>query len=117
MIAAKWIFRVAGVWGLLVITPLFFADTTQMAQPVYYLGFAGIAFVFQILFLVISTDPVRYRPIMPVCVLEKLSTLPFIYLYLVGRGEEQFFFGGIVDQVLAVAFIAAFLMTPKRDAA
>ncbi|MEP0068903.1 hypothetical protein [Pyruvatibacter sp.] len=117
MLAAKWIFRIAGIYGLLVITPLFFADTSQMAEPVYYLGFAGIAFAFQILFLVISTDPVRYRPIMPVCVLEKLSTLPFIYLYLVGRGDEQFFFGGIADQVMAIAFIVAFLMTPKRDAA
>ncbi|MGD1934601.1 MAG: hypothetical protein ACFB0Z_08870 [Candidatus Phaeomarinobacter sp.] len=117
MIAAKWIFRIAGIYGLLVITPLFFADTSGMAEPVPYYGFAGLALAFQILFLLISTDPMRYRPAMLVCVLEKLAALPFIVLYLAGRGDEQFFIGGIIDQALAIAFIAAFLMTPKRDAA
>lgn len=114
MTSAKWIFRIAGIWGLAVILPLYFADTSQMAEPAYYFGFAGVALAFQVAFLVISTDPVRYRMLMPVCVFEKLSTLPLIYLYLAGRGNEDFFFGGIVDQVFAVAFIAAFLMTPKK---
>ena len=117
MIAAKWIFRIAGIYGLLVVVPLFVADTSGLANPVHYYGFAGLALAFQILFLLISTDPVRYRPVMLICVLEKLAALPFIVLYLTGRGDEQFFFGGIIDQALAIAFVAAFLLTPKREAA
>ena len=117
MIAAKWIFRIAGIYGLLVVVPLFVADTSGLANPVHYYRFAGLALAFQILFLLISTDPVRYRPVMLICVLEKLAALPFIVLYLTGRGDEQFFFGGIIDQALAIAFVAAFLLTPKREAA
>jgi len=115
MTAAKWIFRIAGIWGLLVVIPLFFADVATLASPVHYYGFAGLALAFQLLFLLISTDPVRYRPVMLICVLEKLAALPFIVLYLTGQGNEQFFIGGIIDQGLAIAFIAAFLMTPDRQ--
>jgi len=113
MRTATWIFRIAGVWGLIAVTPLFFADTATLAAPVPYYGFAGLALAFQLLFLLVSTDPVRYRPVMLVCVFEKLAALPFIFLYVAGRGEAPFFYGGLIDQVLAVAFLTAYLMTPR----
>lgn len=106
--AGKWIFRLAGLYGLLVAVPLFFLEATvsappaaAIARPEFYYGFAGVTTAFQILFLVISTDPVRYRPLMLVGVLEKLSVLPFIFLYFSGRAELSTALAGAVDQLLA----------------
>ncbi len=117
---AKWVFRGAGIYGLVVIVPMYFLEAAMSAPPAdpimrpeFYYGFAGVALAFQLAFLVISTDPVRFRPLMPVCVVEKVSALAFIILFAMDRAGPQIALGGLIDQVLAVLFIAAYLLTPK----
>jgi hypothetical protein len=68
---AKIVFRIAGIWGLLVIPPLYFMfdligrnDPPPITHPGFFYGFVGLALSWQIAFLVIATDPVRFRPLM-----------------------------------------------------
>lgn len=117
---AVWVFRLAGLWGIAVIAPLFFMEAQMsaspegpIARPEFFYGFAGVTLMFQFVFLTVSTDPVRFRPLMPVCVAEKLVGPMLIGLYLVGRGNLDFAMGGAIDILLGVLFAAAWLRTPR----
>src|SRR5215469_1264304 len=77
---AGWIFLVAGVLGLLEIVPLYFLENTigikqppPITHPGFYYGFVGVTLAWQIAFLIIARDPLRYVPLMPALFLEKFS--------------------------------------------
>ena len=77
---ARWIFAIAGVYGILVIAPLYFAegqiaqnDPPAITHPEFFYGFVGITLAWQLIFLMIARNPVRFRPLMLVSVLEKLA--------------------------------------------
>ena len=66
---AKWVFIVAGIWGISVLTPFYWlVDVTgrrytpPMDYPHFFYGFISVALVWQIAFLMIGTNPARYRP-------------------------------------------------------
>lgn len=117
---AKVVFLVAGVWGVLVVTPLFFLFGTigrlappPITHPDFYYGFAALAFAWQLAFLLIATDPVRFRPLMVPSMVEKFgyviacSTLAFQ-----GRFDpKQLVFVGC-DVLWGVLFAVAFFRTP-----
>lgn len=120
---AKIVFTVAGVYGLLVLVPQYFLEgrygrdfPPPVAHPEHYYGFVGLAVVWQVLFLVVARDPVRYRPMMIVAVLEKLSFgVAVPVLYLAGRVAPLMLAPAGVDLVLGALFVAAYLKTPRRD--
>ena len=69
---AKWVFLLAGIYGLLVVTPQFFLEQRvnrdyppAITHPEYFYGFAGVALAWQVAFLIISRDPARYRTYFP----------------------------------------------------
>jgi hypothetical protein len=114
---AKIVFLVAGMYGILVVAPLFFAEgALNVAQPPtithpeYYYGFAGVTLAWQVLFLVLARDPQRYRPMMLVAVLEKASGIVFILLVLLGRSPSSMLIG-IVDVFLGILFLIAYART------
>jgi hypothetical protein len=116
---AKIVFWIAAIWGTLVLTPLYFMfdligrnDPPPITHPGFFYGFVGAALAWQIVFLVIATDPVRYRPLMIPSVLEKISYVaPVIVLVLQGRmhPSDLVFVGS--DFVLGVLFVLAYLKT------
>jgi hypothetical protein len=116
---AKVIYYIAGLYGVLVLFPQYFMETKNgqdfppaITHPEYYYGFVGIALVFQFVFLVIARDPIRFRPLMPVTVLEKLSFgIPAIILYSQNRLPVILFAAGIIDLILGALFVAAYLKT------
>lgn len=118
---AQLVFRAAGATGILVLAPMYFlADLIgerfppAMTQPIYYYGFVGVALAWQVAFLVMANDPVRYRTLMPVAVLEKLSFgVPMMLLLAQGRVAPLLAAGGAIDLVLGVLFAVAFLRTPR----
>ena len=68
----------------------------------------------QVAFLIISTDPVRFRPLMIAAVLEKgVYLVTLTVLYLQGRLEFGQFAVISPDGILCVLFIVAFLKTPQ----
>ena len=119
----KVIFWIAGIYGVLVITPLYFLfnrtgqqDPPPITHPEFYYGFAGVALAWQIAFFVVATDPVRFRPMMVPSVLEKLSfTIAIAVLYLLQRvSPTSLVFAGI-DLLFALLFMVAFVKTKGSD--
>ncbi len=118
---AKYLFYVAGIWGILVLTPLFFIfdkigqqDPPPVTHPLFYYGFAGVALAWQFVFLVIGSNPVRFRPLMLVSILEKLGYfVPAVILYSQHRVHPADLFISFGDAVLAVLFFIAYLKTPS----
>lgn len=122
---AKIVFWVAGIWGVLILTPLYFMfdligrqTPPPINHPQFYFGFLGAGLVWQIAFFVIAKDPVRFRPMMIPSVLEKLSyVVMLIMLHLQGRLDAgQMFFCG-TDLLLGLLFIAAFVKTSRQEQA
>jgi hypothetical protein len=124
MTFAKWVFRVAGIFGVIVILPMFFREAEfgrEMPPPVnhpeFFYGFAGIALAFQVLFLVISLDPVRMRPAMIPAILEKLGfVIPVIALHLAGRVPRQMVHAAFMDLSFVVLFLISYFKTPSQRA-
>jgi hypothetical protein len=88
-VLAGWVFRVAGPYGIVVVAPMFFMERQMApgaAHPVFFCAWVSVDLAWQVLFLVLSIDPTRYRPMMPVCVLVTAAAVVAIpWLYVVGR--------------------------------
>jgi hypothetical protein len=116
---AKVVFWIAGVWGVLVIAPLFFLIDTVSRQappaithPEFYYGFADVTLMWQIAFFVIALDPERYRAMMiPPAVAKFGWAILVTTLYLQGRISSGQLMFGASDFTLAVLFVAAFIKT------
>jgi hypothetical protein len=116
---AKIVFWTAGIWGILVITPLFFMfnligrkDPPPITHPGFYYGFATAALAWQIAFLVIASDPVRLRPLMIPSVIEKFAYgAAVVALFLESRMRLGDLLFGSVDILLGILFVAAFFKT------
>lgn len=112
-------FLIASAYGLLVLLPQYFLeDRTSrdfppaITHPEYYYGFVGVAVAWQLVFLLISRDPIRYRPIMIPAILEKASFgFAAIGLFAVDRLSGQVLAAGLLDLVLGILFVAAYFRT------
>jgi len=120
---AKIVFRTAGIWGLLIITPLYFMfdligskDPPPITHPGFYYGFVGVALVWQIAFLIIATDPVRFRPLMIAAILEKVVyAVPLLILISAKRTSPNDLVFAAIDLLLCGLFVLAYLRTPARS--
>jgi hypothetical protein len=121
---AKIVFWIAGLWGLLIITPLYFMfdlisrkDPPPITHPGFYYGFVGLGLAWQVAFLFIATDPVRYRPLMIPSMLEKFSFgAAVVVLVLQARMHPSDMVFACTDLLLGVLFVIAYLKTPPRPA-
>ena len=119
---AKYVYSIAGIYGIIVLLPMYFLlektgtdNPPAITHPEYYYGFVGIALAFQIVFLVIGSDPVRYRPLMPAAVVETFSFAAATAVLLVqGRVAGPILGGAAIDLVLGVLFIISYLKTPRK---
>jgi hypothetical protein len=116
---AKWVFTIGGIWGVLIIGPLFFAeglmvDATGKAfnHPDTFYGFVGSTFAWQLGYLVIGRNPAPYRPFMLLGALGK-----FIYfgatwtLFAQGRIPITVPMLASPDLLLAILFVVAWFRT------
>jgi vacuolar-type H+-ATPase subunit I/STV1 len=95
---ARIVFWSAGIWGVLVLTPLYFMfdligrqDPPPITHPAFYYGFVGAGLAWQIAFIIVATDPMRLRPLMIPGVIEKFSYGgAFCVLYLQHRVRGAF---------------------------
>jgi hypothetical protein len=121
---AKIVFWLAAIGGFLIITPLYFMfnligkkDPPPITHPAFFYGFVGIALVWQIAFVFIARDPVRFRPMMIPAILEKLVySIPVIILVLEKRTQANDLVFGALDLLLGVLFLFAYLRTPHTVA-
>ena len=113
------VFLVAGIYGLLVLVPQYFLEAKTghdfpppITHPEYYYGFVGVGVAWQVLFLVLSTNPVRYRLMMIPSMLEKLSfVVPAAILYTQQRIPTVILGASLMDLLLGVLFLIAFVKT------
>jgi hypothetical protein len=69
-----------------------------------------IVLVWQIAFLIMARDPVRYVPLMPALFLEKLLYPIVVFaLYAQGRVTAQSFPGPIIDLIWLVLFVTVWM--------
>ncbi|SIO13173.1 hypothetical protein SAMN02745824_3074 [Parasphingorhabdus marina DSM 22363] len=112
MKATKTIFWVAAIFGIVVLVPGFFGESQiqpALSHPEFYYGFHGLALVFQIIFIMIARDPVRYRSLIPIAILEKASFfVPSLVLWSQGRlAVGGPFVGAMIDGLFLLLFILA----------
>ncbi len=114
---ARIVFNLAGIYGLIALVPLYFLESRiaietppAITHPENYYGFIGVGVVWQIAFLLIASDPIRYRPLMLVSVLEKISFgIPVAILFAANRVGGNVLAFTVVDWLLAVCFLAAWV--------
>ncbi|HEY3329089.1 MAG TPA: hypothetical protein VGK19_03630 [Capsulimonadaceae bacterium] len=111
---ASGVFRAAGIYGLIVLLPMYFLEhkisTEGLAHPEYFYGFIGVAVAWQVLFLVIATDPAKYRAAIPAALIEKASFVVALAALLAqGRISLQTFLVGSPDLVWFVLFLAVYV--------
>lgn len=118
MVFARRMFLVAGIYGLLIISPMYFVenlvgrlDPPAVAHPEYYYGFLGAALAWQLVYFAMGHDPLRYRPLIPLAIFAKLSfVLSVIMLFGLGRASGLVVVAVLGDAVFAVLFGYAFLV-------
>ncbi|MBW8814725.1 MAG: hypothetical protein JF588_14990 [Caulobacterales bacterium] len=120
MVFAKRVFTWAAIFGFVMVAPLLVAESLvarllhhTLTQPQWYYAFAEVALGFQVLYLMIGRDPVRYRPLMPVCAVCKFAFGATMWT-LVGLGRTQPLLGlaATPDMLWAGAFLVAYRLTP-----
>jgi len=116
---ARVVFWVAGIWGVVVIAPLYFIfdligkqDPPAITHPGFYYGFVGCALAWQIAFLFIGRDPVRLRPMMIPSMVEKFAYgIAMVALVMQGRTNQRDLVFAATDLTLGMLFVAAFVVT------
>jgi hypothetical protein len=116
--AARLIFAIAGIYGLIVLLPMFFIEPWLVpppSRPEDYYGFLGSATAFQLVYLTIARDPVRFRPLMPVAVLAKaLFFVTMLSLCGEGRAAPPAMVLASIDGLIGLAFAYAWWRTPAK---
>ena len=118
---AKVVFWCAGVWGIVVLAPLYFMLRTvnlhappAITHPEFYYGFVGVALVWQFAFILIATDPVRFKPMMIPSMFEKFG---FFATMVVLHSQMRVIRGQVIvaipDLILGLLFVAAYFKTSK----
>ena len=116
---ARLVFIGAGIWGIVVLTPLYWRlDITGRRYsvpndyPHFFYGFVTVAMAWQIAFLVIGASPGRFRALMIPAVIEKLGyVLILAVLYSQSRIGAQDAQAALPDLLLGVLFLIAFVKT------
>lgn len=121
---AKIVFRIAGIYGLLILAPIYFMENKigrdtppAITHPEYFYGFLGAAVAWQFVFLVLSTDPVKYRAMILPSILEKISYgIALAVLFSHHRLPLSVLEIGSMDWIFACLFLAAYFTTKPATA-
>lgn len=119
---ARYTFYAAGIYGLLVLLPQYFLEEKTgldyppaITHPEYFYGFIGVAVAFQIAFLIIARNPLKYRAMMIPAMIEKFSFVVAVYaLFAFGRVASMMVAAATVDLLLGLLFAVSFLKTKKE---
>ncbi|MFN8006883.1 MAG: hypothetical protein U0V70_07660 [Terriglobia bacterium] len=119
---ARNIFLAAGIYGMIILTPMYFMEDRisrelppAVTHPEYFYGFLGVGLAWQILFVLVARNPVQYRLMMIPAVLEKVSYgMALVLLYAWHRIPFAVLALGSVDWILAFLFGVAYIVTGRN---
>lgn len=116
---ARIVFSIAAIWGFLVLAPLYFMfdiigrqDPPPITHPAFFYGFVGVALAWQVVFIMIARDPVRFRPLMVPSMLEKMGyggAALMLYFQHRMRANDLVFAGA--DLIFLALFVISFVLT------
>lgn len=119
---ARAVFIGAGIWGVAVLSPLYWLlDITgrryapPLDYPHFFFGFVSVAMAWQVAFLIIGSNPARFRALMIPAILEKLgfvSTLAVLYAQSrIPAADAQ---AAVPDLLLCALFVVALVKTVRE---
>jgi hypothetical protein len=119
---ARWTFMVAGICGIVIIAPMYFLESRieensppAITHPEIYYGFIGVTLAWQLMFLVVALDPIRYRLAMLPAVIEKASFAVAILILCILRRVTGSAIGfAVLDAIWMVLFTVAFVRISKE---
>jgi hypothetical protein len=120
---AKGVYLLAGVLGVFLVAPAYFMEGSNatinppaIEHPEFYYGFVGVVLVWQFVYLLVGSDPLRYRPIMLLAALAKGSfVVAIVTLFVIGRVHTFWLGLAAFDGTFAVLFLVAYAWTgPER---
>ena len=122
---ARYTFAAAGAIGILVLVPLYFLrertgidNPPPITHPEFYYGFIGVALAFQLVFLIIATDPEKYRPLMLAAIVEKFAfVIPTFYFYSQEEVGGSIVGGAALDLMWGILFIVSYFKVRPRPLA
>ena len=114
---ASRLFRIAAIYGLIVLLPLYFAEPMMaryapppLTHPELYYGFIGAAATMQLVSLTIARDPIRFLPLMPIAAIGKFSFAGAVaVLFAIGRLEASALPLPAIDLLLGLAFAVTWI--------
>jgi hypothetical protein len=120
---ARVVYWIAAGYGFVSLVPLYFMldkvgrdAPPPVTHPEFYYGFLGVTFLWQIILALIANEPLRYRSLMPITILEKLVyTAPVILLYLDGYVNGNIMQSSLVDPIFGVLFVIAYFRTAAKQ--
>jgi hypothetical protein len=115
------VFRIAAVWGTVILVPFYFLfvggpgpSDALFNYPQAYFGFLGVTIAWQIAFWIIGSSPVRFRPLMVAAIVEKVSYVLSVAVLLAhGAVTPAQAASAVPDCVLGCLFVASYLKTPQ----
>jgi hypothetical protein len=117
IVFARRLFLFAGIYGVLVVAPLFFLEDQigkqsppAITHPEFYYGFVCVTFAWQIVYLMLYREPIRLRPVLlPAIVAKAGFALSVMVLFATGRLAVGSVFLPGIDLILAGFFLWALL--------
>ena len=115
------VFLIAGIYGLLTLLPIYFLEERigrdeppAITHAEYFYGFLGAGLSWQVAFLILSRDPIRFRPLMIPSVLEKATFgIAVIVLFAGGRVSGRLLTFGLIDLAIGILFVVAYVRTAR----
>jgi hypothetical protein len=116
---AKWVFRIAGIIGIITVAPMLFLENyfaPNINHPLFFYGFVCLDLIWQILYLLLSTNPARYRLMMLPSFLAKFSgVIAITWLVLQQRASVNMIPTIIIDFIFSILFLVSYRITPKGE--
>jgi len=108
---AKWVFGAAGLSGLAILLPMYFKPAPSAVGAEFYYGFIGIGSAWQVAFLMIAANPVKYRLMMLLSIVEKISFVGTVFMLKDSLNISLA--AGYMDLIFAALFLISFFLVKK----
>jgi hypothetical protein len=121
---ARRVFLLAGICGIVIMAPMYFLEQRistdsppAITHPEIYYGFVGVTLAWQMIFLIIAFDPLRYRlGILPAIFEKATFVIAIAILYVLGRVTGSVIGFAALDAVWMVLFTVVFIRLSKERA-
>ncbi|HTH81564.1 MAG TPA: hypothetical protein VL490_01440 [Mucilaginibacter sp.] len=113
----QYIFLISGVYGILMLLPQFFRENifAPLTHPEFFYGFLIVTMGFQAIFLLIASNPARYRQAMLVCLIPKAGFVSTCYLlFIQNRLAKDMFITSFGDMLMLLLFCYSYIITSAK---